>query len=78
MIELNLRDISKNGDIQGSSALYVDVLKSPSCLSLCLQDDHLDIVSGIKSVLKSSKSLQSTAELDPLQWQVPILVLGLK
>ena len=37
------------------AALYVDVLKSLSCLSLCLQDDHLDIVSGIKSVLKSSK-----------------------
>ena len=50
------------------------MLKSPSCLSLCLQDDHLDIISGIKSVLKSSKSLKSMAEQDPLQWQVPKLV----
>ena len=56
------------------AALNVDVLKSPSCLSLCLQDDHLDIISGIKSVLKSSKSLKSMAEQDPLQWQVPKLV----
>ena len=56
------------------AALYVDVLKSPSYLSLCLQDDHLDIISGIKSVLKSSKSLKSMAEQDPLQWQVPKLV----
>ena len=28
----------------------------------------------IKSVLKSSKSLKSMAEQDPLQWQVPKLV----
>ena len=28
------------------AVLYVDILKSPSYLSLCLQDDHLDIVSG--------------------------------
>ena len=56
------------------AALYVDVLKSPSYLSLCLQDNHLDIISGIKSVLKSSKSLKSLAEQDPLQWQVLKLV----
>ena len=56
------------------AALYVEVLKSPSCLSLCLQDDHLDIISGIKSLLKSSKSLKSMAEQDPLQWQLPKLV----
>ena len=56
------------------AALYVDVLKSPSGLSLCLQNDHLDIVSGIKAVLKSSKSLKSITEQDPLQWQTPKLV----
>lgn len=55
------------------AALYVDVLKTPACLSLCLQGDHLDTIGGIKSVLKSSKSLKSLAE-DPLQWQLPKLV----
>ena len=40
------------------AALYVDVLKSPSCLNLCLQDDHLDIVGGIKSVLNSLKTME--------------------
>ena len=56
------------------TALYLDVLKTPACLSLCLQDDHLDIVGGIKSVLNLSKSLKSLAEDDPLQWQLPKLV----
>ena len=44
------------------AALYVDVLKSPSCLSVCLQDDHLDIVGGIKAILKASKFIKSMAE----------------
>ena len=53
-------------------ALYV---KPPSCLCLCLQDDHLNIVSAIKAVLKSVKSLKcNIAELNPLQWQTPKLV----
>ena len=56
------------------AALYEDVLKAPSCLSLYLQDDHLNIVSGIKAVLKSVKSLKSIAEQNPLQWQTPKLV----
>ena len=30
------------------AAIYIDVLKSPSILSVCLQDDGLDIISGIK------------------------------
>ena len=46
----------------------MNVLKSLSCLSLCLQDDHLDIVGGIKSVLKS------LAEQYLMQWQVAKLV----
>lgn len=38
-------------------ALYADILK-PAVLSLCLQDDELDVVSVIKSILKSSGSLK--------------------
>lgn len=50
------------------AALYIDILKSPSILSLSLQDDSLDIVAGIKSILKSSKSLKQMAQ-DPLdEW----------
>ena len=48
-----------SGDIQQCSyicaALYTNILKSLSCLSLCRLDDLLDTVSGIKSVLKPSK-----------------------
>ena len=54
--------------------IYVDLLKSPSCLSVCLIADSLDIVGGIKAVLKTSKLIKSMAEQDPLQWQVPKLV----
>lgn len=45
-----------------------------SCLSPCLQAESLDIVGGIKSVLKTSKLIKSMAEQNPLQWQVPKLV----
>ena len=44
------------------AALYVDLLKSPSCLSVCLQAESLDIVSGIKSVLKFHRRNQHEAE----------------
>ena len=50
------------------SALYVDVLKSPSLLSLTLQDDDLDIVLGLKHILKSVKSLKKLADQNPLEW----------
>ena len=34
--------------------MYVDALKIPSLLSLTLQEDGIDIVQGIQSILKSS------------------------
>ena len=73
MIELNLSSKVETYKDAHQCSTVCGVLKSPSCLSLCLQYDHLDMVSGIKSVLKSSKSLKSMAEQDPLQWQVPKL-----
>ena len=45
--------------------MYVDALKSPSLHSLCLEDEKLDIVSGIEYLLKSIKSLRTIAEQDP-------------
>ena len=54
--------------------MYVDVLKAPSLLSLSLQDENLDIVLGIKQILKSSKALKSMASQDPLQWPTVQLV----
>ena len=49
-------------------ALYVDVLKPPSLLSLALQGDSIDVVLGIKHILKSSHSLKKLSSQDPLQW----------
>ena len=45
------------------AALYMDVLKPPSLLSLSLQGEKLDIVQGIQDLLKSSKSLRTLAAL---------------
>ncbi len=56
------------------AAMYIDVLKSPSILSLSLQDDNLDIVAGIKGILKSSKSLKQMSDEDPLEWPTMKLV----
>ncbi len=56
------------------AALYVDVLKPPSLLSLSLQGDKLDIVQGIQHLLKSSKSLRTLAEQDPQEWPTLKLV----
>ncbi len=48
------------------AAMYVDVLKTPSLLSLSLHDEKLEIVSGIQHLLKSSKSLKTITGQDPL------------
>ena len=48
------------------ATMYVDVLKAPSLLSLCLQDEKLDIVSGIRHLLKScSKHFKAIAVQNP-------------
>ena len=56
------------------SALYIDVLKPASTLSSALQEDDLDIVGGIKQVLKSSKSLQELLDQDASEWPTLQLV----
>ena len=49
-------------------AFYTDILQSPSFLSLSLQSDHLDIVHGLRYILKSHQSLKKLTLQDPLQW----------
>ena len=52
------------------SALYVDILKPASLLSLTLQSDDIDIVQGIKHILKSHSTLQKLSSQQPLEWPV--------
>ena len=49
-------------------ALYADILKPAAVLSLCLQDDELDVFAGIKSILRSFGSLKNMAKTEPKQW----------
>ena len=49
-------------------ALYTEVLKPLSILSLTLQSDTADIVTSVKNTLKAIKTLKSLAEEDPKQW----------
>lgn len=39
-------------------SMYIEVLKAPSILSLTLQDDEVDIVHGLQSIIKAASSLQ--------------------
>ena len=57
-------------------ALYADILKPAAVLSLCLQDSELDVVAGIKSILKSSASLKNLAKIEPTEWPTVKLVQG--
>ena len=53
-----LRKWSQGKMLIGCS-MYIDILKAPSILSLVLQEDGMDIIQGIKAILKSVSSLQS-------------------
>ena len=64
----------KNSKVLIGAAMYVDVLKAPALLSLTLQGEKLDIVLGIRHLLKSSKSLKKMAGEDPLLWPTVKLV----
>ena len=48
-------------------ALYVDVLKSPSLLSLSLQKENLDIVMALQHIMRSVKHLKVLAASPPDQ-----------
>ena len=50
------------------TAMYEDVPKSPSLLSLSLQENDLYVVMGIKHALKSIKALKNAAQQNPSEW----------
>lgn len=52
------------------SALYTDALKPVSLLSLTVQDDDVDIIQGIKHILKSHSSLKKLSSQNPVEWPV--------
>ena len=54
---------------------YTHVSNPPSILSLSLQGSDVNIVFGIKQLLKASTTLASMAKQDPLQWPTVKTVL---
>lgn len=57
-------------------ALYVDVLKSLSLLSLSLQKENLDIVMALQHILRLVKHLKALAKSPPEEWPTAKLVLS--
>ena len=58
------------------SALYTDALKPASLLSLTLQGDDVNIVQGIKHILKAHSSLKKLTSVNPVEWPVTKVVLS--
>ena len=58
------------------SALYADALKPASLLSLTLQADDINIVQGIKHILKAHSALKKLTSQDPVEWPVTKVVLS--
>ncbi len=57
-------------------ALYIEILQIPSVLSLTLQQNGVDIVSGINDILKSMIKLSALSKLAPLQWPTVKMVIS--
>ena len=57
-----------NFKIPIGAALYTDILKSPSCLSLTLQEEKLDVQKSIQHLLKARKLLQILSKQNMLEW----------
>ena len=64
------------GKILVGCAMYIEILKAPSILSLTLQEEQIHIVSGLKQILKSASALQTLAQVDPRNWPTVKLVVG--
>ena len=54
--------------------MFVEVLKGPAIISLCLQKPDCDIVNGLKQTLKTVNSLTSLRKKDPSEWPTVKLV----
>ena len=50
------------------AALYVDALKPASLLSLNLQEDNFDVVTGLQSILEARKYLRKYSQENPQRW----------
>ena len=48
--------------------MYIDILQSPSLLSISLQASKLNVVLGIKNILKSTTALKNLGKKDPFEW----------
>ena len=57
-------------------AMYIDVLKVPSLLSLSLQENETDLISGIKHTLKATQTLHSLRGTDAQEWPAMTTVLA--
>lgn len=57
--------------------MYVEILNTPSILSLITpEDDGVNIIRGIKQTLKSANALQSPMKQDPKSWPTVKLVVA--
>ena len=54
--------------------MFIEVLKGPAILSLCLQKLDCDIVYGFKQLLKTVNTLKSLRRKDPSEWSTVKLV----
>ena len=73
-IKRYLRTWTRYSGIVGC-AMYVDILKPPSLLSMSLQASKLDVVLGIKDTLKSITELKNLEKKDPFEWPSVKLLL---
>ena len=69
-----LRTWTRYSSIVGC-AMYVDILKPPSLLSMSLQGSKLDVVLGIKNTLKSLTELKNLEKKNPFEWPTVKLLL---
>lgn len=76
--QVKLRSFHKRwtqGKILIGCAMYIDVLKVPSLLSLSLQESETDMISGIKHFLKTVQTLHLLKTMDPQEWPAVMTVL---
>lgn len=64
------------GKILISCAMYIDVLKAPSLLSLSLRENETDVISGIKYIHKATHTLQSLRKIDAQEWPTVMTLLA--
>ena len=66
----------KQSKVLVGCAMYVEVLKPASILSLTLQDDSADIVTGMENTLKSMNALKCLQRQEPQEWPTVKLMKG--